>query len=91
MNKHTSSESSSPGSSTSLSHQLIDSGAWIVPLVFAVYVVYREFKKEMARGLRALGALLLMGSALILLPEFGTVLLGLSALAVVIGVISSHH
>lgn len=91
MKKHSTSEVSSPEDSTNLSHQLIDSGAWVLPLVFAVFVVYREFKKETARGLRALGVLLLVGSAIILLPEFGTVLLGLSALAVVIGVISRHH
>lgn len=91
MNKNTTSEARSAEGESSLSHQLIDSGAWVLPLVFAVFVVYREFKKETARGLRALGALLLVGSAIILLPEFGTVLLGLSALAVVIGVISSHH
>lgn len=91
MNKNTTSEVRSPESDSSLSHQLIDSGAWVLPLVFAVFVVYREFKKETARGLRALGTLLLVGSAIILLPEFGTVLLGLSALAVVIGLISSYH
>ncbi len=91
MTRNTTNEIRSPESDASLSHQLIDSGAWVLPLMFAVFVVYREFRKETARGLRALGALLLVGSAIILLPEFGTVLLGLSALAVVIGVISSHH
>ena len=80
-----------PAGITGLSHQLIGSGAWVLPLVFAVFVVYREFKKEMGRGLRALGVLMLVGSAIIVLPEFGTLLLALSVLALIIGVITSHH
>lgn len=91
MNKNTASEARIPEAGGSLSSLLIDSGAWVLPLVLAVFAVYREFRKETARGLRALGALLVVGSTLILLPEFGMVLLGLAALALVIGVIGSYH
>ena len=67
-----------------LSHDLLGSGAWALPLAIAVFLVYREFKKSPSRGRLALGILMTVGVVIILLPMFGSIVLVLTILALIL-------
>ena len=67
-----------------LTHDLIASGAWVLPLVIATFLVYREFKKDPSRGKFALGLLMSVGIVIILLPMFGSIVLVLAMLALIV-------
>jgi hypothetical protein len=71
-------------SDDALSHDLISSGAWVLPLVLATYMVYREFKKDPGRGKLALGLLMAVGIVTILVPMFGSIVLVLAMLALIV-------
>ncbi len=71
-------------SDDALSHDLIGSGAWVLPLLIATFLVYLEFKKSERRGKFALGLLAAIGVVIILVPALGSVALALSMLALVL-------
>ncbi len=71
-------------SDDALSHDLLSSGAWVLPLVIATFLVYREFKKDPSRGKLALGLLMAVGIVIILVPMFGSIVLVLAMLALII-------
>ena len=71
-------------SDDSLSHDLIASGAWVLPLVIATFLVYRELKKDPNRGKFALGLLMGVGVVIILVPMFGSIVLVLAMLALIV-------
>ena len=74
-----------------LSHDLIFSGAWVLPLIIATFLVYREFKKSPSRGQLALGLLMAVGTVVILVPMFGSILLVLAMLALIIVILERLH
>lgn len=72
-------------------HDLIGSGAWILPLCIATLLVYMEFKKSSARGKFALGLLMATGLMIILVPAFGSLLLPLAMFCLIVGILESMH
>jgi 4-hydroxybenzoate polyprenyltransferase len=74
-----------------LSHDLIGSGAWVLPLVIATFLVYREFKKSTERGQFALALLMVVGIVIILVPMFGSIVLVLAMLALIIFILERLH
>ena len=78
-------------SDDALSHDLLASGAWVLPLVIATFLVYREFKKSPARGQFALAMLMAVGTVIILVPMFGSIVLVLAMLALVIVILERLH
>lgn len=74
-----------------LSHDLIGSGAWVLPLVIATFLVYREFKKSLDRGKFALAMLMIVGFVIILVPMFGSIVLVLAMLALIIAILERLH
>ncbi len=81
---HAETQVTSDTSGDALSHDLIGSGAWILPLLIATFLVYREFKKGSGRGKLALGLLAAVGVVIILVPPLGSVALALAMLALVL-------
>jgi hypothetical protein len=82
----------SPESSAEpFSHDLLGSGAWILPLVLATLLVYMEFKKSTSRGKFALGLLMITGLMIILVPMFGSLLLALAMFGLIISILESMH
>jgi uncharacterized membrane protein YgcG len=73
------------------SHNLIASGAWILPLILATLLVYMEFKKSTTRGKFALGLLLITGLMIILVPMFGSLLLVLTMFGLIVSILESMH
>jgi hypothetical protein len=69
---HAETQASADMSDDALSHDLIGSGAWVLPLLIATFLVYREFKKDAGRGRLALGILMAVGTIIILVPKLGT-------------------
>lgn len=70
-----------------LAQDLIASGAWVLPLVIATFLVFREFKKDPNRGKMALGLLMAVGVVIILVPMFGSVVLVLAMLALIVVIV----
>ena len=79
------------GQAEPYSHDLIGSGAWILPLILATLLVYMEFKKSTARGRLALGLLMITGLMIILVPMFGSLLLALAMFGLIISILESMH
>lgn len=79
------------GSAEPFSHDLIGSGAWILPLVIATFLVYLEFKKNSARGKFALGLLMVTGLMIILVPMFGSLLLALAMFGLILSILEGMH
>ena len=79
------------GSAEPFSHDLLGSGAWVLPLVLATLLVYMEFKKSTARGKFALGLLMVTGLMIILVPMFGSLLLALAMFGLIISILESMH
>ena len=73
------------------SHDLIGSGAWILPLVLATLLVYMEFKKSSTHGKFALGLLGITGLMIILIPMFGSLLLVLTMFGLIVSILESMH
>lgn len=93
MSRLTQSQTSlNPDTGTELgSHDLIGSGAWILPLVLATLLVYMEFKKSSTRGKFALGLLGITGLMIILIPMFGSLLLVLTMFGLIVSILESMH
>jgi 4-hydroxybenzoate polyprenyltransferase len=72
-------------------HDLIGSGAWMLPLVLATLLVYMEFKKSTTRGKFALGLLMITGLMIILVPMFGSLLLALTMFGLIVSILESMH
>ena len=72
-------------------HDLIGSGAWMLPLVLATLLVYMEFKKSTTRGKFALGLLMITGLMIILVPMFGSLLLALAMFGLIVSILESMH
>lgn len=81
---HAETQANADMSDDTLSHDLLGSGAWALPLAIAVFLVYREFKKNPSRGRLALGILMTVGVVIILLPMFGSIVLVLTILALIL-------
>jgi hypothetical protein len=79
------------GASEPFSHDLIGSGAWILPLILATFLVYLEFRKNSSRGKFALGLLMATGLMIILLPPFGSLILMLTMFGLIVMVLESMH
>ncbi|MFM8247200.1 MAG: hypothetical protein ACKN9M_09650 [Burkholderiaceae bacterium] len=73
------------------SHDLIASGAWILPLILATLLVYMEFKKSTTRGKFALSLLMITGLMIILVPMFGSLLLALTMFGLIVSILESMH
>lgn len=73
------------------SHDLLGSGAWILPLILATLLVYMEFKKGNSRGKLALGLLTVTGLMIILLPMLGSLILMLAMFGLIISILESMH
>jgi len=82
---------STDGSAEPFSHDLIGSGAWVLPLVLATLLVYLGFKKNAARGKFALGLLLVTGLMIILVPMFGSLLLALAMFGLILSILEQMH
>jgi hypothetical protein len=50
-----------------------------------------EFKKNTSRGKFALGLLMITGLMIILVPMFGSILLGLAMFGLIISILESMH
>ncbi|NDC07805.1 MAG: hypothetical protein EBZ75_00440 [Oxalobacteraceae bacterium] len=81
----------SEASAEPFSHDLLGSGAWILPLILATLLVYMEYKKGNSRGKLALGLLLVTGLMIILLPMFGSLILMLAMFGLIISILESMH
>jgi hypothetical protein len=79
------------GASDPFSHDLIGSGAWILPLILATFLVYLEFRKNSSRGKIALGLLLVTGLMIILVPPLGSLILMLTMFGLIVMVLESMH
>jgi len=79
------------GGAEPYAHDLIGSGAWILPLVLATLLVYMEFKKSSTRGKFALGLLMVTGLMIILVPMFGSLLLALAMFGLTVSILESMH
>lgn len=73
------------------SHDLLGSGAWILPLVLATLLVYMEYKKGNSRGKLALGLLMVTGLMIILLPMFGSLILLLAMFGLIVSILERMH
>jgi hypothetical protein len=79
------------GASEPFSHDLIGSGAWILPLILATFLVYLEFRKNSSRGKLALGLLMATGLMIILVPPLGSLILMLTMFGLIVMVLESMH
>lgn len=79
------------GSAEPFSHDLIGSGAWVLPLVIATFLVYLEFKKSSTRGKFALGLLMVTGVMIVLVPMFGSLLLALAMFGIILSILEGMH